>query len=170
MRINVTGNAGSGKTTVAKLLGARLGLPVFSLDSIVWLPGWTKRPSESRRFAEQQLVSGSEWVIDGVSSFVREHADLVLFLDVPTALCAWRGVTRAMRYFHRTRPELPPPCPDIVIVPRLLEIVFLFSSTTRSALLAEARAQPERFHVERRTANWESVLTRLEMSSHEWQE
>ena len=45
-RINITGNAGSGKTTLAKNLGRRLSIPVIHLDQIVWQPNWQKTPPE----------------------------------------------------------------------------------------------------------------------------
>ncbi|MFT7214503.1 MAG: adenylate kinase family enzyme, partial [Granulosicoccus sp.] len=45
MRIHVTGDAGSGKTTLGKKIGAELNLPVFGLDQVVWQPGWTKTPA-----------------------------------------------------------------------------------------------------------------------------
>ena len=88
MRINITGNAASGKTTLAARLGARLDLPVISLDSIVWQPHWIKTPTDQRLSAEQRLVASPAWIIDGVSDLVRANADLVVFLDVPWPLPA----------------------------------------------------------------------------------
>jgi adenylate kinase family enzyme len=44
LRIHITGNAGSGKTTLAIALGQLIGLHVHHLDSIVWQPGWKKAP------------------------------------------------------------------------------------------------------------------------------
>lgn len=149
MRINVTGNAASGKTTLAAELGAALCLPVFSLDSIVWQPGWIKTPLEERRAAERELVRSPSWIIDGVSSYVRAHADLVLFLDVPWPVCAWRGFARALRHFNRTRQGLPYPCPDIQIVPRLLKLIYRFPERGRADILHDAAAHPHRFQAER---------------------
>ena len=48
VRIFITGNAGSGKTTLAGQMGEALRIPVFGLDSIVWLPGWKKASSAVR--------------------------------------------------------------------------------------------------------------------------
>jgi adenylate kinase family enzyme len=148
MRINVTGNAASGKTTLAAFLGAELGLPVFSLDSIVWRPRWSKTPPEERFAAERELAHPASWVIDGVSAYVRSHADLVLFLDVPRHLCAWRGLLRAMRYFNRTRPGLRTPCPDIQILPRLLALIHRFPEHAGAEIRRESVAHPQRFQIE----------------------
>ena len=148
MRINVTGNAASGKTTLAAFIGAELHLPVFSLDAIVWRPDWKKTPPEERLAAERELVRPASWVIDGVSTYVRSHADLVLFLDVPRRICAWRGLLRAMRFFNKTRPGLPFPCPDIQIVPRLLALIHRFPEHAGAEILRESAAHAERFQIE----------------------
>jgi adenylate kinase family enzyme len=71
MKIFVTGNAGSGKTTLATQIGIELGLPVFGLDSVVWSPGWKKTPAHERSAGEQHLISKANWVIDGVSPTVQ---------------------------------------------------------------------------------------------------
>ena len=56
VKIHVTGNAGSGKTTLAAKLGDALELPVFGLDSVVWQPGWRKTPASERAGLEQALI------------------------------------------------------------------------------------------------------------------
>ena len=85
IRINVTWNAGAGKTTLATNLGRALDLPVHSLDPIVWQPGWKKTPLEERRAAEPEMIAEPAWIIDGVSSTVR-HSDEVgaWFSDLST--------------------------------------------------------------------------------------
>lgn len=146
-RIHVTGNAGAGKTSLAQKLGEALSLPVFSLDSIVWKPGWQKTPREERRALETALIQRPAWVIDGVSEQVRQSADWVIYLDVPRHVCTWRGLRRSLRHFHRTRPELPTNCPEWRIVPRLLRIIWLFPSNAGMAIAREAAHDPNRYRV-----------------------
>jgi adenylate kinase family enzyme len=161
MRIHVTGNAASGKTTLAARLGAELGLPVFSLDSVVWQPGWRKTPPDQRLAAEQKLVALPGWVIDGVSPLVRASADRVIFLDVSPHVCAWRGILRALRYFRRTRPGLPEPCPDVEIIPRLLRLIYRFPSRAGAEIREESARQPHRFRTESRSVNVAALVRDL---------
>jgi adenylate kinase family enzyme len=141
-----------------------LGIPVFSLDSVVWQPGWVKTPPEQRARAEEGLVAGASWIIDGVSTYVRSKSDLVVFLDVPRHVCAWRGIARACRYFKQTRPELPAPCPDIDIVPHLLRLIYRFPRVGGAQIRQEAQLDPERFRIESHPVQVEALVRELTRS------
>ena len=65
-RIWITGNAGVGKTALARAIGEALGLPVHGLDAIVWQPGWKKTPDEHKLAAIRALTANERWVIEGV--------------------------------------------------------------------------------------------------------
>lgn len=145
MRINVTGNAGAGKSTLAQQLGEVLDLPAFSLDIVVWMPGWQKRPAQERQVLEQQLIEQPSWIIDGVSGRVRQAADLVVFLDVPRRVCAWRALKRSVRYFNQTRPGLPANCPEWRILPRLMYIIWQFPGNAGLAIRQEALQASSRY-------------------------
>lgn len=128
MRIHVTGNAGAGKTTLARSISGQLGLPCFHLDQIVWKPRWNKATAGEREQAIEEITAGESWVIEGVSRKVRGKSDLIVFLDVPKHRCLWRCLKRNLPYLFRSRPELPRPCPEIMILPRLLKIIWKFPS------------------------------------------
>ncbi len=98
LRILITGNAGSGKTTLAAQVGARLNLPVFGLDLIVWRPGWKKAPPEERRAAEAALAARPAWVVEGVSRTLLEAAATVVFLALSRRTCLVRALNRKLPY------------------------------------------------------------------------
>ncbi len=87
-RISVVGASGSGKTTVAAELSARLGLTHVELDALHWQPGWTGTSAEDLQQALRPVLEGDEWVVDGnyggkARDVVWSHADTVVWLDLP---------------------------------------------------------------------------------------
>lgn len=129
---------------MAARLGHELNLPVFGLDSIVWLPRWQKRSVESRRALENELISQPDWIIDGVSFDVLLAADLAVFLDVSRWISFKRCALRNWSYLFRSRPGLPPNCPEIAIIGRLISIIWQFKERTRPQILAFKQANPGR--------------------------
>jgi adenylate kinase family enzyme len=157
-RINVTGNAGSGKSTTARMLGEQLGLPVHSLDSIVWQSGWSKTPTNLRQSLESQLIDQPAWIVDGVSTAVREASDVVIFLDAPTGTCLKRATLRTLKHLWRQRPELPPACPEWRIYPRLVRMIFRFSRHAGLEIRREAE-QDSKYLVLSNAGSFEALMT-----------
>lgn len=157
MRIHITGNAGAGKTTLAKDLAKQFGIPAFHLDQIVWQPYWEKTPVRSRTRALDQVTKPSDWIIEGVSEKVRSKADLTIFLDVPRYKCLWRCAMRNIPYLFRSRPELPAHCPEILIAGRLLQIIWRFPELVGKRLLSEANTS-NNIHVVRNREQVDAIL------------
>ena len=45
-RIAVIGNAGGGKSTLARALATRRGLPYVEIDALLWRDGWQPAPED----------------------------------------------------------------------------------------------------------------------------
>ncbi len=108
-RIAVIGISGSGKTTFAKQLSAKLNLPLKHADTLEWLSGWRQRPPEELAVLHAQWLAEPRWVFEGWVDADRATrlaaADLVIDLDLSRSLCAWRAFRRMLK--RDTRAEMP---------------------------------------------------------------
>jgi adenylate kinase family enzyme len=138
-RIFVTGNAGAGKTILATALASDLRLPYIGLDSIVWQPGWLKTPGAERKAKETVVANRAAWVVDGVSDVILNAADTVVFLDYSRLRCFWRVLCRNLPYLFHSRPGLPERCPEILIIPTLVRIIWRFPKNIRPQILEACR-------------------------------
>lgn len=115
-RVLVIGSGGSGKTTVARSLAERLGLPLTHLDAHYWRPGWRPAPADEWKAEVARLIARPRWVIDGnyggTLDMRLEASDTVVFLDLPRRVCLWRILRRNLHYRGRTRPDVAPGCPE----------------------------------------------------------
>src|SRR3989454_12597016 len=57
-RVLVIGTGGSGKSTVARRLAQRTGLPLIHLDAHYWRPGWQPTPPDEWRGEGERLGEG----------------------------------------------------------------------------------------------------------------
>jgi adenylate kinase family enzyme len=110
-RISVVGNAGSGKTTMARSLAARFGLPHLELDAVAQQANWSMLDETEFRRRVGQFITGPRWVIDGnytkagVLDLVWSRAETVIWLDLPRPVVMSRVVRRSLRRLV-TREEL----------------------------------------------------------------
>lgn len=93
-RVAVFGNAGGGKSTLAKALSKRSRLPLFALDQLCWDAGGGAVPPEIYRQRHADILLRDEWVIDGYGDLQTTWqrlaaADTLVFLDLPLPLHLW---------------------------------------------------------------------------------
>jgi adenylate kinase family enzyme len=112
-RVLVAGMTGSGKSTFARALAARTGLPVIHLDLHYWKPGWIRPFDDEWRERQRTLLAGEAWIIEGnyneTLPMRLEHSDTVVFLDTPWWRCASRAFARGLR---TPGSEMPEGCED----------------------------------------------------------
>jgi adenylate kinase family enzyme len=101
-RIVVIGTTGSGKTTFAAALAARLGCPHIELDALHFGPNWTEAPLERFREQVSDAILADCWVMDGnysrkVGDLTWARATTILWLDYPLWLTLYRLFLRTLR-------------------------------------------------------------------------
>jgi len=115
-KILLIGSGGSGKTTLAKELSAKTGLPLFHLDAIYWRSGWVQTPKAEWISVIDRILQEPEWIMDGNYGGTLDQrlsaCDTVILLDISPWRCLWRVVKRRLQYSGRSRPELAPDCPE----------------------------------------------------------
>ena len=100
MRIHVIGGPGSGKTTLAREIGAYLGIEVHELDQIAFTgPNYAERPLPERMADIHLIAHRPAWITEGLFLWTDEllaHADIIVWLDH----VGWRrGIWRITRRF-----------------------------------------------------------------------
>lgn len=115
-RVTILGCGGAGKSTLARELGEKTGLPVIHLDRVFWKPGWVESTREEFDAAHAELVTGDRWIIDGNYSRTFEKrmaaADTVIVLDLPRWQCLLGIFGRFLKGVGKTRPDMTPGCPE----------------------------------------------------------
>ncbi len=99
-RVAVFGNAGGGKSTLARELAAITGLPLAVVDELQYRVGGVEVPQEEFLRAHAALLANDEWIIDGFGGIQLawerfEVADTLVHIDLALAVHAW-GVTKRL--------------------------------------------------------------------------
>ncbi len=104
-RIHIIGGSGSGKTTLACQVAARLEIPVYFLDEIYYGSDiYFKNAGEAHRSLDtlladvSRIAAQSAWVTEGAYLGWTEEllcrADMIIWLDIPWHVAAWRIIVR----------------------------------------------------------------------------
>lgn len=113
-RLMITGQPGSGKTTLARLLGERTGLPVVHMDHLHHKPNWAPRPAVEKYAMHDEVIAGDAWIFEGGMSATYPQrlarADTLIWIDIPMWLRFLRVVRRALQHWGTNRPDLPEGC------------------------------------------------------------
>ncbi len=99
-RVAVIGNAGAGKSKLARELAAITGLPLHVIDMMQFREGGAEVPHEEFLAAHAASIAQDEWIVDGFGSvetawqrFAR--ADTLIHVDPPLPASFW-GITRRL--------------------------------------------------------------------------
>ena len=159
-RILILGCPGSGKSTFARALAARTGLPVVHLDNIWWRADGTHVSREAFDRALDGLLRGEQWIMDGNYRRTMEvrprAADTAIFLDYPESVCM-DGIRARV---GQPRPDMP--WTEQSLDPELVALVQNYRRDDRPALLSLLQKYPEKqsliFTARQEAEQWLSQL------------
>ena len=99
-KVAVFGNAGGGKSTLARKLAELTRLPLYPLDRIQFRPGGGEVPPDEYAKAHAELLTRDAWIIDGYGSVKSawerfDVADTLVYVDLPL-FTHFRWVTKRL--------------------------------------------------------------------------
>lgn len=103
-RIAIIGPTSSGKSTLARRLGTRLGYPVLHLDQIAFKKNtaWERQLDSELIAAQNEFITGHDnWIIEGNYKVCMARrlrlAESVIWCDLPLGGCILRFLLRCLR-------------------------------------------------------------------------
>lgn len=99
-RVAVFGNAGGGKSTLARRLAEVTGLALYPVDAIQFRAGGGEVPHEEYLRIHADLLDRDQWIIDGYGTVASAWerfsiADTLVYVDLPL-LTHYRWVTKRL--------------------------------------------------------------------------
>ena len=115
-RVVIIGCGGAGKSTLARQLGEKTGLPVVHLDKLFWHPGWVESTKEEMDRKIEEAMAKPQWIIDGNynRTLTRrlELCDTVIYLDFSRLACILGVIKRVLTTYGTVRPDMGEGCPE----------------------------------------------------------
>ena len=154
-RVAVFGNAGGGKSTLAKRLAELTGLPLHPLDIIQFRAGGGKVPHDEYLKVHTELLGRDAWIIDGFgcvkSAWERfSAADTLVYIDLPLRTHFVLVTKRFFKGLFVTPegwPEGSPMLRSTIDGYRVLWLCHRRLTPKYRALVAEARSQKRVHHL-----------------------
>ncbi|MEF3306193.1 DNA topology modulation protein [Paenibacillus sp. GYB003] len=141
-RVVILGCSGSGKSTMARRIAERTGLPVYHLDAYYWKPGWVAADPETFDAEVAEIAAEDRWIIDGNYSRTLDlrlsRSDTVIFFDYPRYLCLYRVLKRRLQYRGRSRADMGEGCEEKIDL-AFLKWIWNFRKRSRPKLLDKLR-------------------------------
>lgn len=155
-KIIVLGCPGSGKSTFARKLRDKTGLPLIHLDNIWWMADRTHLTPDAFDRVLEKTLSGDQWIIDGNyrrTLEVRFRAcDTAIFLDYDEETCL-AGISERI---GKKRPDIP--WVENSLDPELVNFVRRYRSDDRPLVYALLEKYSERqihiLHTRAEAENW----------------
>ena len=115
-RVAVFGNAGGGKSTLARRLAELTRLPLYPIDVIQFREGGEKVSQVEYLKMHAKLLCQDEWIIDGYGSVASAwerftRADTLVYVDLPLLTHHWFVTKRFVKHLFGDPEGWPPNSP-----------------------------------------------------------
>ena len=140
-RIAIIGNAGGGKSILARKLGGKFQVPVYEFDTIQWRPGWVQNHQEDISLTHDNWLEQPNWIIDGWGSWdlLKERfdaADTLIFVDLPLMNHYWWALKRQVTAIFGLTKDWPPEgCSAFKVSIRMIKLIYLIHKKKRPQLI-----------------------------------
>lgn len=117
MKIAIIGYTGAGKSTLARKIGEKYGIPVLHLDKVNYTKNWKVRDTSEAKELVDDFLENESWVIDGNYSKLEQdrrlkEADKIIFLNFPRRICFYRAYKRYLENKNKTRSDMANDCEE----------------------------------------------------------
>ena len=154
-RVAIFGNAGGGKSTLARKLAAITGLPLVALDKLQFRDGGAPVPHEEYLRAHATALAGEAWIIDGFGCMKTvwerlDAADTLVHVDLPLAVHGLWVTKRMVKGFFATPegwPEGSPMIRSSISSYRVLWPCHKHLTPRYRSYVSEATARKRTFHL-----------------------
>ncbi len=173
-RVAIIGNAGGGKSTLARKIAKALDIPLTHVDSVQYQSGWERTDTAECDRILHAAAGQASWVIDGFGSdhLIEQRiqlADTVVLIDFPLWRHYWWAGKRQWAARHGQRNELPENCPEFSLTHtrKLFGIMWLVHRdyTPWFRKLLEHKSGNGHVVIIRQPAQWNRLADSLEQMS-----
>ena len=143
-RVMIIGCGGAGKSTLARRLGEKTGLPVIHLDQIWWAPGnWQHMEREEFDRILTSEMEKPRWILDGNYNRTLElrlnQCDTVIYLDMPRLVCLKNWIGRVIKNWGHARADMAEGCAEW-FDPEMAGWIWNFNKKNRERYLRQLAA------------------------------
>ena len=115
-RVLIIGCGGAGKSTLARQMGEKTGLPVVHLDKLFWHPGWVESSKDEMDVKIKAELIKPQWIMDGNYSRTLteriKYCDTIIYLDFSRMACVLGVLKRIITTYGTVRPDMGEGCPE----------------------------------------------------------
>lgn len=102
-RTAIVGNAGGGKSTLARLIAATFDTPLIEIDTLYWREGWVEAPRDIYDCHHAAAIAETSWVIDGLGRLDLipqrlSRATEIILIDMPLWTHFWLAAERQISW------------------------------------------------------------------------